>query len=88
MSNPLNKDNTRVEKDLIQDNYSLSPGNVDNGKSEIAYSYSFAGGCLEPTYSKIYNVNCIVNGKPVKKKILRASYTIPIHSGLVGCLMP
>ena len=30
----------------------------------------------------------IVNGIPTKKKITRASYTIPILSGVLGCLMP
>lgn len=66
----------------------MSPGLVVNGKSEIDFSYSFAGSCLEPCYSKTYEANVIINGKPTKKRMIRASYTIPIHSGLIGCLMP
>jgi len=59
-----------------------------DGKLEIDYSFSFAGSCYEPRYTKVYDQNVIIDGKPTKKKITRATYTIPILSGILGILLP
>lgn len=65
-----------------------SPGEITDGELEIDYSFSFAGTCYEPRYTKTYDQNVVINGKPTKKKITRASYTIPILSGILGILLP
>lgn len=67
----------------------MSPGLIDqNGVQEIDYSFSFCGTSYEPRFSKTFLQNVIINGKPVKKKITRATFTIPLLSGILGILVP
>lgn len=79
---------TRIENDMISNDYKMSPGVTTNGKREIDYSMSFGGTCFEPRYTKAYTQNVIINGKPTKKEVTRASYCIPIISGILGILIP
>lgn len=87
-SAPLNKKNERIEKGMIEDNYMMSYGEDNDGQSEIPYSYSFAGTTHEPVLSHSINQNVILNGAPTKKRITKASFTIPLLSGILGVLVP
>ncbi len=67
----------------------MSPGEINNsGKLDINWSYNFCGSSFEPRYSKTFEQNVIVNGIPTKQTVKRATYTIPILSGILGILMP
>ena len=85
---PLKEKLHRIEQHSFEDNFMMSPGTQTDGEVEIDYSFSFAGTCYEPRYSKSYDQNVVINGKPTKKKITRATYTIPILSGILGILLP
>jgi hypothetical protein len=72
----------------MEENYMLSPGEVTNGNVDITWSNSFCSTSFEPRYTRTYNQNVIVDGIPSKQKVTRATYTVPILSGILGILMP